>query len=1444
MHRAERPGRQQKCIACRALFAMGKSRQVAPKPGEMGMGGLRQGTLHSFFSKPKGVEGVTGNSTPQKVSSVLTPARNPLTFGHGRSQGLTTTPISPQDSGSLHDSSSRTAIQNSSEPSRGSAIYHSQQQKPRVQASRTIVFSDADFGADEMECDEVFAEVDRLEAVAVTRKKTASPATQVTGKRPEERRHETAGVHLSRAVTGESQLSNRQQRRAASIKIPLFEQSSDEEEDADKSEDDDTEAYDPHVDQPDFAENEDLKDDSSDEEIQVKRPRRAVVSAVPKPSIARDLDDGTDEEQSDEEMRSRPGLGNSAALAESAFADPFSVEPEFLPAEERKKKCALLAPGGKFGNGDDAALGAEALGGEAKWSHDHSWAKDVRDAQGRRPSEPSYDPTTLSIPKKDYEKLTPYQKQFWDVKSKHYNVVIFFKKGKFYEMYDVDADLCHSLLGLNYTGGGRVDMRCVGVPETAFDRHAAELLKHGYAVGRVEQTESALESSKKSGSKNVCERSLVKILTRGSVLEASMLSDHETRYILAIAEEETAVTEQEADGPHGMVPSHVTIEGSLSLQPVLHDRVTGVCYVDVATGRILVGGWPEDKRRSQLERLLALLSPLEIVVASDNQLEPDTSNVRSPLVHGLMRRSKLSLGARGGGFEIIQASAPFLGMKKLASRVSACVAEQARPRVSAAFASMAGTCAQAGVSSAAAKALSMMFSYLSELKIAEGVFSGGNIFALLEPSLSNSACSVSRADIGPLCAQESLTASYDAQDEAAAGTSAGDKEAATALEECIKQIYAPRVTLDAECLAHLEVLSNGEDGSEVGSLIQYLDRGVYSAGRRMLRQWVAQPLADVRGVADRLNAVDMILCRDADSSGVWFRNTRARFKQLPDLERGLAKLQAAAVTVDRAVMFDNSQERKVRDFVRTLEGLDRALALIRDMRDDLFGDGPPSTAPRPDAAVTHPSNNLTPNPGADAGRRSLRLEWLLWPGFAIPATAQQSLEEYLHGNAFDWALATQANPELIPRTGVDVELDAATDRLKKVEAHLDQILNTLKKQWGEPLLKWYHRGKEPYQLEVPGRWLARHQHSNKLNGFQLMSQGSKKSGDTRYWTADIRALVRDWQEASETLAAVQKQTYRRIITKFMERGELWKSVASCIAEMDALLALAVVSLDQNMCRPTMVNPNSGKSLGQLEPQGPFLRAEGLYHCVLALRMQHGFVTNNVALGVCDEKVGGCGTGHQARVMILSGPNMGGKSTLLRQIALAVIMAQVGCYVPASSFALTPVDRIFTRLGAVDRITRGQSTFMVEMEETAAMLKYASPHSLLILDELGRGTSTFDGVSIAGAVLEDVIQRLQCRALFSTHYHGLCETLPSEMAKHVSQYQMAAEVDEAEQRITFLYKLIKGSAPYSRGIYCAKIAGIPNVVTEAAEQHALRLEADMERKKMTGAIASLLERAFT
>ena len=220
-----------------------------------------------------------------------------------------------------------------------------------------------------------------------------------------------------------------------------------------------------------------------------------------------------------------------------------------------------------------------------------------------------------------------------------------------------------------------------------------------------------------------------------------------------------------------------------------------------------------------------------------------------------------------------------------------------------------------------------------------------------------------------------------------------------------------------------------------------------------------------------------------------------------------------------------------------------------------------------------------------------------------------------------------------------------------------------------------------------------------------------------------------------------QRSFADVLQQFGGHGSTWRAVTSTVAELDCLLSLARCSaaLSEPKCRPVL-----------LEAGGSVVDFAELRHPCIPAEREASFIPNSVRLGP-----------EAARMLVLTGPNMGGKSTLLRQVCLATVMAQVGCFVPAARATLAPVDRIFTRLGANDNIMAGQSTFMVELAETSRILLEATRQSLVIVDELGRGTSTFDGLAIAQASLAYLVERVGCLGLFATHYRQLAVDLAGE-----------------------------------------------------------------------------------
>jgi len=418
-----------------------------------------------------------------------------------------------------------------------------------------------------------------------------------------------------------------------------------------------------------------------------------------------------------------------------------------------------------------------------------------------------------------------------------------------------------------------------------------------------------------------------------------------------------------------------------------------------------------------------------------------------------------------------------------------------------------------------------------------------------------------------------------------------------------------------------------------------------------------------------------------------------------------------------------------------------------------------------------------------------------------------SLLEYWK-TAFDRTKAKE-NGILVPKAGVEEDFDNSQEFVEQLHSDLENLLKKVRRDLGSSAICYRDNGKEIYQLEVPIKV------KNIPKNWDQMSATKQVK---RYYFPELRSLIRKLQEAQETHSQIVKEVAGRFYERFDEHYATWLAAVKIVSQLDCLISLAKASasLGEPSCRPEFV-----------DNERSVLEFEELRHPCL-LSSVEDFIPNDVQLG-----------GERPNIDLLTGANAAGKSTVLRMTCVAVIMAQIGCYLPCQSARLTPVDRIMSRLGANDNIFAAQSTFFVELSETKKILAEATPRSLVILDELGRGTSSYDGVAVAQAVLHHVATHIGALGFFATHYHSLA----AEFENHpeISAKRMKIHVDDEERRITFLYKLEDGVAEGSFGMHCAAMCGIPDKVIERAEvaakqwEHTSRLKEDLERRKGGGFI---------
>jgi DNA mismatch repair protein MutS len=316
------------------------------------------------------------------------------------------------------------------------------------------------------------------------------------------------------------------------------------------------------------------------------------------------------------------------------------------------------------------------------------------------------------------------------------------------------------------------------------------------------------------------------------------------------------------------------------------------------------------------------------------------------------------------------------------------------------------------------------------------------------------------------------------------------------------------------------------------------------------------------------------------------------------------------------------------------------------------------------------------------------------------------------------------------------------------------------------------------------------------------------AGQVRFTTTELGELEAKIANAAERALALELDIFDRLATAVAAASATIKNAAEAIAALDVACALAALAVERDYVRP------------QVDDSLAFAISGGRHPVVEQMLAAGGgpFVANNCDLSPPESEAAGAGVG---RIWIVTGPNMAGKSTFLRQNALIAILAQMGSFVPARAAHIGVVDRLFSRVGAADDLARGHSTFMVEMVETAAILNQAGERALVILDEIGRGTATFDGLSIAWATIEHLHEQNRCRALFATHFHEMTALA----AKLPRLHNATMRVKEWQGDVVFLHEVVAGAADRSYGIQVAKLAGLPASVIERAKVVLAQIEAD-------------------
>lgn len=607
--------------------------------------------------------------------------------------------------------------------------------------------------------------------------------------------------------------------------------------------------------------------------------------------------------------------------------------------------------------------------------------------------------------------------------------------------------------------------------------------------------------------------------------------------------------------------------------------------------------------------------------------------------------------------------------------------------------------------------------------------------------------------------------------------------------------------MGADVLRNFEVFGNSNNGGVEGSLFGLVNRAHTPFGKRQMRKWVAQPLTDPAEIRVRLDAVQYL--RDLVDTNGPSTSTEGIEKALVDLVMYFVKIP----DVERGLMRISCGKCAPSEVVRLVI----AMGEVGKRTDQIKWRNPPSKFP-----------SLLKEIVAKAPVVSKIME-----SPAILALNHEAAEKDNYRQLFEGG--DLSIPELFD--GIEVadafvqcvqEVEEAKAELIAEEGSMEDLLKKLKKKHSSPKWVWKKVGQDEYLLEV---------------------EKSKASSMPKAWTIicetkSVKRFRPDVAEdgyqrvlcAREKLDAVCKRCWKEYVEILVSAVSQLRGLVRMLADIDCLAALSRVSLLPGYNKPAILDANDSE--GQLAKGG--LKSIGARHALTEnLSSCTAYVPNDVHVGV----------GTSIRGIVISGPNYGGKSSYARMTALLAMLAQIGSYVPAESLEIRPFDAIYARMGASDCMAKGMSSLMVELAETSRILSEASSRSLVILDELGRGTSTHDGAAIAYATMTHLVREIQCVTIFVTHYPmlaGLRSVFPEWVDACYMDYKEESDDDDVKRkRIVLLYKITHGVAPSSYGLNVARLAGIPLSVLDEALQRASALQSDMERQKRDNRWASVL-----
>ena len=567
------------------------------------------------------------------------------------------------------------------------------------------------------------------------------------------------------------------------------------------------------------------------------------------------------------------------------------------------------------------------------------------------------------------------------------------------------------------------------------------------------------------------------------------------------------------------------------------------------------------------------------------------------------------------------------------------------------------------------------------------------------------------------------------------------------------------LTLDYTTLRHLEILEPlRHDAPRNSSLYGTLNRTVTPMGARLLRNWLSQPLSAVEPIQQRQDAVQTFIENSAA-----LENFRAQLANIRDLERTIGRLSSGGGNA------------------RDLAALRVALEQIPSLKQSLSN---LHLAANASLLLKEEKNSAAQPPGV------VLTEHLNSQISELPMLAETISRAIVD----DPPLPIKEGGMI--RDGFDPALDELRSAMRGGKDWIAKLQQEEIEKTGITSLKVRFNSVFGYYIEITRANL------DKVPAHYIRKQ-TIANGE-RFITPELKEMEGKILGAEERAVKLEYELFQRVRETALGSLKEIQQTAGALAQLDVLASFAETARLHTYCRP------------QISNEGILQIRDGRHPVLEQNPNDERFVPNDTALGA---GIGATLSGEFPQIALITGPNMAGKSTYIRQVALITLLAHTGGFVPAAQARIDLIDRIFTRIGASDDLARGQSTFMVEMTETANILNNATPRSLIVLDEIGRGTSTFDGLSLAWSIVEHLHHQVGAKTLFATHYHELTE-LAARLPR-LKNFNVA--VREWRDQIVFLRKIVAGSTDKSYGIQVARLAGVPKPVLERAKEILHNLE---------------------